>query len=188
MRQLGAAFGVGVAAAIAAQYMYQVVLKHRRHTFHCTSMSVPTVLSATDAAAQELLAEQMSRVASFFGSEGFDNVKNAFVVVVGLGGVGSHAAHMLARSGIGKLRLVDFDNVTLSSLNRHAVATRADVGLSKVTVMKRHLLQIVPDCDVEEMAVMFEAESAEELLEGGRVKTLQRVASVNDVKRLIGVC
>uniref|UniRef100_A0AAV1T6M1 THIF-type NAD/FAD binding fold domain-containing protein n=1 Tax=Peronospora matthiolae TaxID=2874970 RepID=A0AAV1T6M1_9STRA len=179
MRQLGAAFGVGVAAAIAAQYMYQVVLKRRRHTVHCTSMPVATALFGTDVAAQELLAEQMSRVASFFGSEGFDNIKNAFVVVVGLGGVGSHAAHMLARSGIGKLRLVDFDNVTLSSLNRHAVATRADVGLSKVTVMKRHLLEIVPDCDVEEMAIMFEAESAEELLEGNITYVLD---CIDDVK------
>ncbi|MFN9983223.1 MAG: ThiF family adenylyltransferase, partial [bacterium] len=45
------------------------------------------------------------------------------VVVVGLGGVGSHAANMLARAGVGYLRLIDFDQVTLSSLNRHACAT-----------------------------------------------------------------
>ena len=50
------------------------------------------------------------------------------VVVVGLGGVGSHAAQLLLRAGVRRLRLVDFDQVTLSSLNRHATATRADVG------------------------------------------------------------
>ena len=55
--------------------------------------------------------------------------------MVGLGGIGSHCAHMLARSGIGKLRFVDFDQVTLSSLNRHAIATRADVGISKVAFL-----------------------------------------------------
>jgi tRNA A37 threonylcarbamoyladenosine dehydratase len=47
----------------------------------------------------------------FFGADSQMQVHNAFVVVVGLGGVGSHAAVMLARSGIGKLRLVDFDQV-----------------------------------------------------------------------------
>ena len=55
------------------------------------------------------------------------------MVVVGLGGVGSHAAHMLLRSGVGKLRLIDFDQVTLSTLNRHCVATRgafrSDAGI-----------------------------------------------------------
>lgn len=166
--QLAAAFGVGVAAAIAAQYVYQVALK-RHNGSPQVSKSAVTTPRGTDAAAQELLEEQLSRIASFFGPEGFAKVKDAFVVVVGLGGVGSHASHMLARSGVGKLRLVDFDNVTLSSLNRHAVATRADVGLSKVAAMKRHLREIVPDCEIEDMAVMFEADSADELLEGDGV-------------------
>jgi tRNA A37 threonylcarbamoyladenosine dehydratase len=72
----------------------------------------------------ELMAEQLSRNTLFFGEAGQKKIGEAFVIVVGLGGVGSHAAHMLARAGIGKLRLVDFDQVTLSSLNRHAIATR----------------------------------------------------------------
>jgi tRNA A37 threonylcarbamoyladenosine dehydratase len=58
--------------------------------------------------------------------------------------VGSHAAAALARSGCGKIRLIDFDQVTLSSLNRHAVATLADVGTPKVTCLQRRLEQIVP--------------------------------------------
>ena len=60
----------------------------------------------------------------FLGEEGQGMVEGSFVVVVGLGGVGSHAAHMLARAGVRRIRLVDFDNVTLSSLNRHAVVRR----------------------------------------------------------------
>jgi tRNA A37 threonylcarbamoyladenosine dehydratase len=62
-----------------------------------------------------------------------------------LQGVGSHAAHLLLRSGVGKLRLVDFDQVTLSSLNRHAVATRQDVGIPKATCLQRHFQQIMPE-------------------------------------------
>ena len=50
--------------------------------------------------------------------------------------MGSHAAHLLLRSGVGRLRLIDFDQVSLSSLNRHALATRADVGMPKATCLK----------------------------------------------------
>ena len=48
-----------------------------------------------------------------------------------VGGVGSHAANMLVRSGIQKIRIIDFDQVSLSSLNRHALAFISDVGKSK---------------------------------------------------------
>ena len=80
----------------------------------------------------ELVAVQLSRNRLYFGEAGQKALSDAFVVVVGLGGVGSHAAHMMARAGVGKLRLIDFDQLTLSSLNRHAVGTRDDVGRPKV--------------------------------------------------------
>ena len=69
------------------------------------------------------------------GEEGLSRLRKARVTIIGLGGVGSHAAHLLARSGIGYIRLVDFDRVTLSSLNRHALANRSDVGSWKATVL-----------------------------------------------------
>jgi tRNA A37 threonylcarbamoyladenosine dehydratase len=76
---------------------------------------------------------------------GMERITNAHVLIVGLGGVGSHIAHMLARSGIKYIRLIDFDMITVSSLNRHAVATMADVGLPKAIVLANHLRQICPD-------------------------------------------
>ena len=74
-----------------------------------------------------------------------ERITNSSVLIVGLGGVGSHTAHMLARAGVKYLRLVDFDQVTLSSLNRHAVATLSDVGKPKATVLCNYLRQICPD-------------------------------------------
>lgn len=65
-------------------------------------------------------------------------------MVVGCGGVGSHCAASLARSGVSKLRLIDFDQVSLSSLNRHSVATLADVGVSKVQCLQKRLQAIAP--------------------------------------------
>jgi len=59
----------------------------------------------------EIRNELYSRIETFFGSCEFTNVNNSYVVVVGLGGVGSHAAHMLVRSGITHIRIIDFDQV-----------------------------------------------------------------------------
>ena len=69
-------------------------------------------------------------------------VHAASVVIVSCGGVGSWMAVMLARSGVTKLRLVDFDYVTLSSLNRHATAAIANVGMPKVECIVRALRAI----------------------------------------------
>ena len=101
----------------------------------------------------------------FLTDEGLAKLRKAFVIVVGCGGVGSHATAALARSGCNKLRLIDFDQVTLSSLNRHAVATLADVGTPKVTCLQKRLEQITPwthfDCRNE----LFDEKSAEQQLQ-----------------------
>ena len=94
-------------------------------------------------------------------------LKNARVCVVGVGGVGSHTAHMLARAGIGHLRLIDFDQVSVSSLNRHAVATLQDVGHPKVECLAKYLRQICPDeryLKIETSAEMYAESTAERLL------------------------
>lgn len=103
----------------------------------------PEYLLLTDSSA-DLILEQLARNRVFLQDDGLKKLRNAFVVVVGCGGVGSHATAALARSGCGKLRLIDFDQVTLSSLNRHAVATLADVGTPKVLCLQRRLEQITP--------------------------------------------
>jgi tRNA threonylcarbamoyladenosine dehydratase len=112
----------------------------------------------------DLVLEQLARNRVFLTDEGLRKLRSSFVVVVGLGGVGSHATAALARSGVEKIRLIDFDQVTLSSLNRHAVATLADVGTTKVHCMRRRLEQITPwvrfDCRNE----LFNVEAAPRLL------------------------
>ena len=62
----------------------------------------------------------------------------------GVGGVGSHVVNMLARSGVKRIKIVDFDRVSLSSLNRHSFAVREDVGTSKVQCIKKYVNKILP--------------------------------------------
>ncbi|OMJ10816.1 tRNA threonylcarbamoyladenosine dehydratase [Smittium culicis] len=113
-----------------------------------------------------LFAEQLSRNCSFFGADNLECIKSSFVVVVGAGGVGSWAALMLIRSGVQRIRLIDFDQVTLSSLNRHAVAIRSDVGMSKVEAMRKRFLEIVPHIKIDTRVELFSKDNQEELLSG----------------------
>lgn len=137
-----------------------------------------------------LLEEQLSRNAQFFGKSSQEKIQDSFVIVVGAGGVGSHAAHILARSGVGRLRIIDFDNVTLSSLNRHAVATRADVGLPKVDVCRQHFEKFMPgdSCKIEPVNRMFTAEAADELLGGNPDFVVDAIDDTDTKTDLIKIC
>lgn len=84
--------------------------------------------------------------------------------MVGCGGVGSHCTAALARSGVTYIRLIDFDQVTLSSLNRHAVATLADVGTPKVHCLRKRLQQISPWVHFDLRNELFEPAAADTLL------------------------
>jgi tRNA A37 threonylcarbamoyladenosine dehydratase len=108
----------------------------------------------------DLILEQLARNRLFLTDDGLAKFRSAFVIVVGCGGVGSHATAALARSGCSKLRLIDFDQVTLSSLNRHAVATLADVGTPKVHCLRKRLEQITPWTHFECRNELFSEQTA----------------------------
>ncbi|KAG2455067.1 hypothetical protein HYH02_000892 [Chlamydomonas schloesseri] len=94
------------------------------------------------------------------------------------------------RSGVGKLRLIDFDQVTLSSLNRHAVATREDVGTPKATCLEKHFKQILPEADLEAVVEMYTAEREEELL-GGPVRpdfVIDAIDNIDTKVALVAAC
>ena len=132
--------------------------------------------------------EMYSRICSFFGEDKFRNIGDAFVVVVGLGGVGSHAVNMLVRSGVRKVRIIDFDQVTLSSLNRHSLAVMGDVGRSKAAVLRERLLDIAPWIEVDAMTEMFVASEAHRMLAGNPTYVLDCIDDVNTKAELIAYC
>jgi len=71
-------------------------------------------------------------------------IGNANVMIFGIGGVGSHTLLSLALSGVRKMTIIDFDRVSISSLNRHAFAMREHVGKSKVEVFSEYLKKVSP--------------------------------------------
>jgi len=88
------------------------------------------------------------RTVLFFGEVAFRRITEASVTVIGLGGVGAHAAVNLARSGLGALHLVDFDTVAESSLNRSPFAEPSDIGRLKTDALRDYLTRVCPDTTV----------------------------------------
>lgn len=70
-----------------------------------------------------IVRESLARNYVFFGEEGMGKIRDSLVVVVGVGGVGSAVATMLVRSGVGRIRIIDFDQVSLSSLNVRSLSS-----------------------------------------------------------------
>ncbi|BBD78078.1 tRNA threonylcarbamoyladenosine dehydratase [Hydrogenophilus thermoluteolus] len=91
---------------------------------------------------------RLTALANLFGAEGVARLTDAHVAVVGLGGVGSWAAEALARSGVGRLTLIDMDVVVESNLNRQVQALRTTCGMAKVTALAERFAQIAPELDV----------------------------------------
>lgn len=88
------------------------------------------------------------RTAQLLGEDGFLRLQQASVAVFGLGGVGSHCVEALARSGVGKLFLIDSDSVAPSNINRQSIALISTIGRKKTEVLKEKIADINPDCQV----------------------------------------
>ena len=83
-----------------------------------------------------------------YGASGAQRLHAAHVVVVGIGGVGSWAAEALARTGVGRITLIDLDHVAESNVNRQIQATSATLGMAKIAAMEQRIASINPACQV----------------------------------------
>ncbi|CAA3027038.1 tRNA threonylcarbamoyladenosine dehydratase [Olea europaea subsp. europaea] len=144
--------------------------------------------ASPDLLTDEIVSEQLTRNIQFFGLEHQRKVTSSYVVIIGLGGVGSHAASMLLRSGVGRLLLVDFDQVSVSSLNRHAVATREDVGTPKALCLKKHFSTIFPESHVDAKVLLYDSSSEEEILSGNPDFVLDCIDNIDTKVALLAAC
>lgn len=152
-------FSAGVVFSISFKKVYNYITNRQNNNQNCLSkpnIKNDNIIKESNKLLdinieKDLLREQLKRNYEFFTEENMDKIKNAFVCVVGLGGVGSHAVMTLIRSGVQKLRIIDYDTVTLSSLNRHAFALRSDVGLTKSKVVKEYSKKIFPLTIIEDI-------------------------------------
>lgn len=106
-----------------------------------------------------------TRTELLLGEENLERLRKAHVLVVGLGGVGGYAAEMLCRAGVGRMTIVDGDNVSVSNINRQIIALRSTVGFSKTDLFKQRFHDINPDCEVTALNVFLRDEEMIRLLE-----------------------
>lgn len=107
---------------------------------------------------------QFSRTELLIGPDGVAKLKRAKVAVYGVGGVGSFAVEALARAGIGHLVLVDFDEVSVTNINRQLVALHSTIGRLKVEVLQERILDINPETNVTLFPEFISPENAESLI------------------------
>lgn len=94
------------------------------------------------------VARRFGGLERLYGVAGAQRIRAAHVAVVGVGGVGSWAVEALARSGVGRLTLIDLDHVAESNINRQIHALEATLGQAKVLAMRDRIAQINPECQV----------------------------------------
>lgn len=102
--------------------------------------------------------EALSRLNLLLGESNSQLLENKTILIVGIGGVGSFAAEALARSGIGKIILVDYDVIVKSNLNRQIHTSINTIGEKKVSAMKKRINEIAPWCQVEAYALRLDEE------------------------------
>ena len=110
------------------------------------------------------MAEWTERAELLFKKEGLDNLKNANLLVVGLGGVGSFAAEFLVRAGVGTMTIVDGDVVDMTNINRQLPALHSTVGQPKVTVVGDRLMDINPELKLTRVEEFLSQERALEMV------------------------
>ncbi len=98
------------------------------------------------------------------GENNLNKLKNATVLILGIGGVGGNAIEALVRGGIGKVIIVDNDFVNATNINRQLVALHSTIGQSKVEVMKKRINDINPDCEVIPYHTFYSDDTKQEIL------------------------
>ena len=109
----------------------------------------------------------LQRTGLLLGEERLNRIKRARVMVVGVGGVGSWAAEMLCRSGIGHLTLIDADSVDVTNINRQMPALHSTVGQPKCDVVAERLRDINPAAEIVSINTFVDKENIPSLLDSG---------------------
>ena len=131
---------------------------------------------------------RFASVARVYGEAGCQRLWQSHVVVVGIGGVGSWAAEALARSGVGRLTLIDLDHVAESNINRQVHALTSTLGAAKVEVMAQRIRDISPDISVHPVDEFIEPGQEEKLIPADADLVIDAIDAVAAKASLIAWC
>lgn len=133
-------------------------------------------------------SRRFSSVSRVYGDEGVQRLWQSHVVVIGIGGVGSWAAEALARSGVGRLTLIDLDHVAESNINRQVHALSSTVGAAKIDVMAARIREISPDITVNTVDAFIEPGEEDALIPANADAVIDAIDAVSAKASLIAWC
>lgn len=132
--------------------------------------------------------EQFLCIELLIGKEKLKKLRESSVTVIGLGAVGSYATEALARAGIGHLRLIDFDKIKPSNLNRHIYALRSTIGTPKVELAKARIHDINPSCKVEALGIFAARENMDAILDNRPDIVIDAIDALNPKAQVLMAC
>jgi tRNA A37 threonylcarbamoyladenosine dehydratase len=134
-------------------------------------------------------ARRFGGIARLYGDAALARFRNAHVCVIGVGGVGSWVVEALARSAIGRITMIDLDNVAESNVNRQIHALSDTLGKAKVTALAERIAQINPFCEVTEIEDFITADNLEQMIGGGAYDyIIDAIDNVRAKTALIAYC
>lgn len=133
-------------------------------------------------------SERFGGIRRVYGSSGSDIIADMHLCVIGIGGVGSWAVEGLARSGVGRITLIDNDSVCVTNVNRQIHAMDNTLGQSKVEVMSRRVAQINPICRVDVIDDFLTMQTLEDYLSRGYDYVVDAIDSIKFKSAMIAFC
>jgi tRNA threonylcarbamoyladenosine dehydratase len=134
-------------------------------------------------------ARRFGGIARLYGDAALARFRNAHVCVIGVGGVGSWVVEALARSAIGRITMIDLDNVAESNVNRQIHALSDTLGKAKVTALAERIAQINPFCEVTEIEDFITADNLEQMIGAGAYDyIIDAIDNVRAKTALIAYC
>ncbi|TXF96205.1 tRNA cyclic N6-threonylcarbamoyladenosine(37) synthase TcdA [Massilia arenae] len=134
-------------------------------------------------------ARRFGGIARLYGERALERFRSAHVCVIGVGGVGSWVVEALARSAVGRLTLIDLDNVAESNINRQIQALSSTVGMAKIEALKQRIAQINPFCQVTLVEDFIDPENIQAMIGDKDVDyVVDAIDSVKPKAALIAWC
>jgi len=132
--------------------------------------------------------QRFGGIGRLYTPEGLVKLRQSHVCVIGIGGVGSWAVEALARTGIGKITMIDMDDICVTNINRQIHAMTGTVAQLKTETMKERVEKINPECVVEIIDDFITPENIPEYLNRGYDYVLDAIDSVRTKVALIAYC
>ncbi|MBX2994798.1 MAG: tRNA threonylcarbamoyladenosine dehydratase [Bdellovibrionaceae bacterium] len=153
-----------------------------------TSPQIPEPSPVQPPETKYVMHRRFDRMGRLVGDQNMEKLFRTHVMVIGLGGVGSWAAESLARSGVGHLTVIDFDEICITNANRQLHALQGLVGRKKATIMAERLRKINPQSRVDEMVMFYNEENSAEILARKPDYVLDCIDNLTAKAHLLATC